>query len=96
MLNEKLETDLLQVNKHVNGAVAGSAEKSGTTTPATQAAGQQEGLAGLNIGQKGIVGSMVICLVLTNTYCDHLGIADESLPDSVHVLCRHFNTTYRH
>jgi len=53
-LNEKLETDLLQVNKHVSGAVggAGSTEMSGTSTPASQGAGQQDGLAGLNLGQK--------------------------------------------
>ncbi|KAF8518766.1 CASP C terminal-domain-containing protein [Gautieria morchelliformis] len=49
LLNEKLEIDLLQVNKHVNGAATGSAEKSDASTPPGS---QQEGLAGLNIGQQ--------------------------------------------
>lgn len=51
LLNDRLETDLLQVNKHVNGTT-GSAEKSGVSTPASQGTVQQDGLAGLNFGQK--------------------------------------------
>ena len=54
VLNDKLETDLLQVNKHVGAPGAGGtgAEKPGAAPPA--GAGPQEGLAGLaglNIGQ---------------------------------------------
>jgi homeobox protein cut-like len=51
LLNEKLEMDLLQVNKHLNGAATGSPEKSGTSNPPGS---QQEGLAGLNIGQQNV------------------------------------------
>lgn len=57
LLNDKLETDLLQVNNHINGTGAGSTDKSGTSSPAGPS--QQEGLAGLNIGQKGNVGLIV-------------------------------------
>lgn len=51
-LNERLETDLLQLNKHVNGNATGPGEKSRSATPSKQ----QDGLAGLNIGSKGNVG----------------------------------------
>jgi homeobox protein cut-like len=67
ILNEKLETDLLQVNQHINGTGAGSTEKSGASTPAASGAGQQEGLAGLNIGQKGNVSSEAICSAFLQT-----------------------------